>query len=275
MKPFVIRRAFAAGLTLIAVVIVIAVYISAQGNIGYTAHLSGWTLLAMILFLTLYRIRKSVPFLPLGSASAWLQLHIYIGFLTFAVFAVHLGFSLPNGIFESLLALIYLSVFLSGLIGLAMTRSFPPRLTMLGNEVIFEQIPVVRRDLQDRIEALVLVENADADTSTIAEFYRDRIRPFLIRHHDLATQLTRGTSRRWHDLSQAIEDQNRYLGDEERHVMDEVRKLAYRKFQLDAQYTLQGALKVWLFFHIPATWALLIFAIFHSMLVHAWSGGLS
>ncbi len=222
----------------------------------------------------MYSIRKSVPFLPLGSSSAWLQLHIYAGLLTFVLFIVHLGFSIPNGMFECLLALVYLAVFLSGLTGLYMTRSFPARLTMLGHEVIFEQIPVVQRELQDRIEAMVLVGHSETETSAIAEFYRNQIRPYLIGHHDLATQLTRGTSARWHHLSRAIEDEKRYLADDECRLMDSVREIVHRKFVLDTQYALQGALKAWLFFHIPATWALLIFAVFHALLVHAWSGGL-
>lgn len=275
MKSFVVRRTLGIGLTLLIAAVIVALTILASGHLGYTAHASGWTLLGLIVFLALYNVRKAVPFLPLGSSAAWLQLHIYAGFLSFVLFVVHLGFSVPNGIFECLLAVVYLSVFLSGLIGLYMTRSFPVRLTMLGHEVIFEQIPVVQRELQNRIEALVLVGNSETDTSAIAEFYRSQIRPFLIGHHDLATQLTRGTSARWHQLSVAIEDQKRYLAEDERRLMDEVREIVHRKFLLDTQYALQGALKMWLFFHIPATWALLILSVFHSMLVHAWSGGLS
>jgi hypothetical protein len=274
MTSLVARRTLGIGMTIMVSATLVILAHLAQGNIGYTSHFSGWTLLALIVFLALYNVRKTVPFLPLGSSSAWLQLHIYVGLLTGTLFAVHVDFSVPDGIFECLLTLIYLSVLLSGLIGLYMTRSFPARLTMLGNEVIFEQIPVVRRELQDRVEALVVIENSDHEKTAIAHFYRHQIRPFLLTHHDLATQLTRGTSARWHQLSRAIEDQNRYLDQEERRLMDEVREHVRRKFQLDTQYALQGALKVWLFFHIPAVWALLIFAFFHSILVHAWSGGL-
>lgn len=274
MKSFAVRRTVGIALTLLAATAIVVQTIVASGNIGYTAHASGWTLLGTIVFLALYNVRKTVPFLPLGSSSVWLQLHIYTGLLTFVLFVAHLGFSVPTGLFECLLALVYLVVFLSGLVGLYMTRSFPARLTMLGNEVIFEQIPVVRRNLQDRIEALVLVGNSDTDNSAISEFYRNQIRPYLIRHHNLTTQLTRGTSTRWHRLSRAIDDQNRYLADDERRLMLEVKELIHSKFLLDTQYALQGALKLWLFFHIPATWALLIVAFFHSMLVHGWSGGL-
>ena len=275
MISFATRRALGIGLTTLATTIVAILSVLAQAGIGYTAHASGWILLGLIVFLALYNIRKAVPFLPLGPSSAWLQFHIYIGLVTFVVFVVHVDVSVPNGVFECVLTGAYLSVFVSGLVGLYMTRVFPARLTMLGNEVIFEQIPVIRRKLQDQIEELVVASNPRDGTSLIAEFYRSHICPFLSKHHDLATQLTRGTGTHWHRLSRAIDDQGRYLGDEERRIMDEVYVLAHRKFQLDTQYALQGALKVWLFFHIPATWALLIFAVLHSVLVHAWSGGMS
>jgi hypothetical protein len=171
--------------------------------------------------------------------------------------------------------LIYLSVFLSGIIGLYMSRTYPRRLTDLGNEVIFEHIPVVRRQLQDQIESLLLKCNSEAATSALAEFYKDRIRPFIVGQHDVVSHLILGSSWRYRSLVRAIADQNRYLNDNERQVLTEVESLVSRKHQVDTQYALQGALKMWLFFHIPATYALLIFAVFHSVLVHAWSGGVS
>jgi hypothetical protein len=191
------------------------------------------------------------------------------------MFAIHVRFAVPNGVFECSLALIYLSVFLSGIIGLYMSRTYPRRLTDLGNEVIFEHIPVVRRQLQDQIESLLLKCNSEAATSALAEFYKDRIRPFIVGQHDVVSHLIRGSSWRYRSLVRAIADQNRYLNDDERQVLTEVESLVSRKHQVDTQYALQGALKMWLFFHIPATYALLIFAVFHSVLVHAWSGGVS
>ena len=56
-------------------------------------------------------------------------------------------------------------------------------------------------------------------------------------------------------------------------ILTDVERLIQRKHQLDTQYALQGALKLWLLFHIPATYGLLIFAAFHVVLVYAWSGG--
>jgi hypothetical protein len=275
MKSFTQRRTFSICVTVLTAIIVLAVYTIGSGTLRQHGFLSGWILLALIVFLALYNVRKALPFLPLGSSASWLQFHIYCGFLTFLMFAIHVRFAVPNGVFECSLALIYLSVFLSGIIGLYMSRTYPRRLTDLGNEVIFEHIPVVRRQLQDQIESLLLKCNSEAATSALAEFYKDRIRPFIVGQHDVVSHLILGSSWRYRSLVRAIADQNRYLNDNERQVLTEVESLVSRKHQVDTQYALQGALKMWLFFHIPATYALLIFAVFHSVLVHAWSGGVS
>jgi len=84
--------------------------------------LTGWILLAIIVFLAAYNVRKSLPFLPLGTSALWLQIHIYAGLLSFVLFLMHVDYSLPHGLFESLLATIYLLVFGSGVIGLYITR---------------------------------------------------------------------------------------------------------------------------------------------------------
>lgn len=275
MKSLAQRRTRNIGITVIIAVIAVACYALSKGTLSPRGFLSGWILFGLILFLALYNVRKALPFLPLGSSAGWLQFHIYCGFLSFLMFAIHVRFSIPNGIFEVCLALIYLTVFISGVIGLYMTRTFPKRLTDLGNEVIFEHIPVARWQLQDQIDALVLECNSESSASAIPEFYRDQIRPFVVGQHDVMSHLIRGCSWRYRSLLRSIADQNRYLNDEERTVLAQVEALVNRIHQIDTQYALQGALKVWLFVHIPGTYALLVFAVFHSVLVHAWFGGLS
>ena len=53
--------------------------------------------------------------------------------------------------------------------------------------------------------------------------------------------------------------------------MDEMKELVEVKSDLDYQYTLQAALKYWLFVHIPATYALFLFVLVHVVLVLAFS----
>ena len=46
------------------------------------ACLTGWALLVGMFVLTIYNVRKKLPFLPLGKSETWLQIHIYLGFFT-------------------------------------------------------------------------------------------------------------------------------------------------------------------------------------------------
>ncbi len=274
MKSFAMRRGIHFGLTAVAAAGLIALYYVLSASLYPATYASGWFLLAVIVFLAAYNIRKSFPFIPLGSSAAWLQAHIYLGLLTFLLFAIHISFRVPNGFFECLLAGLYLSVFASGLIGLYMTRRYPRRLTMLGDEVIFEHVPVLNRQLCDSAEALILQCNSEAGTSAIPEFYVNRVRSYMDGHRDFLQHLFFGSSRRFHALSREMTDQMRYLNENERSLLTQLQQHVLRKHQLDSQFALQAALKCWLFVHIPLTWALLVFAFFHSVLVHAWAGGL-
>ena len=59
---------------------------------------------------------------------------------------------------------------------------------------------------------------------------------------------------------------SRYLADEERPVLEELRELVDEKRNLDYQFASQRLLKLWLFIHIPFTFSLLILAIAHGAL---------
>lgn len=276
MKPLTSRRLINICLTVVSATLLLVLYIIGTGNLRPAGFYSGWFLFAVIVFLALYNVRKSLSFLPLGSSASWLQFHIYCGFLSYGLFAVHVQFSIPNGIFECCLALIYMSVFLSGVIGLYITRVYPGRLTSLGNEVIFEHIPVARRQLRDQIASLMLpsIRSAELESTALAELYRDRVQPFLNSDQNVIVHLMRNAERRHQAFMNTLADQDRYLNAKERDRLAEVKNLLNRKHQVETQYSLQAALKGWLFFHIPATYALLIFGFFHGVLVHAWRGGL-
>ena len=50
-------------------------------------------------------------------------------------------------------------------------------------------------------------------------------------------------------------------------------QLVRQKDGLDYHRALQRALKLWLFVHLPFTYALMLFTLFHIVLVFAFSGG--
>ena len=100
-------------MTTLAIVGLVAAYIKYAPLYPRHAYLSGWVLFAAMLFLTFFNLRKRIPFLRIGSASFWLQLHLYVGVFSGALFFVHIGWSWPAGIFHQLLAWCYVIAFLT------------------------------------------------------------------------------------------------------------------------------------------------------------------
>lgn len=238
------------------------------------AYLSGWVLFAAMLFLTFFNLRKRVPFLRVGSTGFWLQLHLYVGIFSGALFFVHIGWSWPAGIFHQLLALIYLVVFVTGVLGLWISRAFPRMLTVAGYETPFERIPYARSSLRQEAEALVLA-GVDGQTSpVIAEFYHQKLGMFFMRPSNRWAHLRQSRAPQAAHVSQFDEVQ-RYAKKGEGEMLDKLRDLVTRKHMLDYQYALQSALRLWLFAHIPLSYSLLVFSVLHIILVHAFSGSAS
>ena len=274
MKSFVKRRTLNLTLTALLAAGLLGVWFVLTGTLRSGSYVSGWVLFGAIVFLAMYNVRKMFSFLPLGSSALWLQLHIYVGLLTFLIFAIHVKFSVPNGFFECLLAAVYLIVFISGIVGLYITRTYPKRLTNLGEEFVFETIPILKREIRERLQTHVLDCESTPGRTEIPEFYLAEIHPFIIGRPDYLSHLAGEMSRQYRTVRQSIQGHRRYMNADEQHLMDTMEQLIERKYRLDVAYTLQGALKVWLFVHIPATYGLLIFGFFHSLLVYSWSGGL-
>ncbi len=231
---------------------------------------SGWTLLGLMLFLTAYNGRKKLPFLPVATSETWLQIHIYMGLLAALIFGMHISFRLPTGIFESILALLFVLVTLSGLAGLWISRTIPKRLTARGGEVIFEQIPFERRRLQLKARELAISAVDKTRSTTVADFYASSLEEFFQKPANLWSHILESKIRP-NRLLARVNEMKRYLNEEERRIMTEIGQLIEAKNTLDYHYSLQIALKLWLFTHIPLTYGLLVFSAVHVALVYAFS----
>lgn len=257
-----------------SVVLLIGVWVYLQEqNLRNTSFSTGYLLMGCLLFLAAFNLRKMMPFLTqLGSAKAWMQLHIYVGFSTFAFFAFHIGFSIPSGMFESVLAGLYLTVAMSGVYGLYATRVFPKRLAALPEEVIFENIPSLRQQIAQQTKSLVLTACKSSDV--LARFYANRLMEFFEQPRSLA-YLVNPSGRLRRQLMAEIHEMNRFLGENEREVGGQLSDFVRQKDDLDYHYAIQGRLKIWMFVHVGLTYSLLIAAIVHGLLAHGFHGGLS
>lgn len=273
-KPFTFTRRRRRNLSLTLVGLgILAVIVAAQNQILVrSSFTTGYLLLGCLVFLAAFNLRKKLPFLPMiGSAAFWMQLHIYVGLSTFAIFGFHLAWHVPNGMFEIFLAILYLTVAGSGVYGLYATRVLPKRLTAMPEEVIFERIPWLRTEIAH--QAKTIVSAAGESTEVLAKFYANRLARYFERPRNFA-YLVNPTGRVRRQLVAEIEELDRFLAVDQRNVSRGLKELVKRKDDLDYHQAVQGRLKVWLFVHIGLTYSLLAVSFLHMVLVHAFSGGL-
>jgi hypothetical protein len=272
MYRFVPRRIRNTGLTLIALA---GVWLLARGqerSLGSSAFMTGYLLFAAVLFLALYNIRKKLPFLPLGSSTAWLQAHLYVGMGSVGVFALHCGVTWPNGLLESALALSYMLTVASGLLGLYLTRTIPSQLARVGIEVVYERIPAFRREVGVQAGNVVLEAVQNSGATTLADFYTTRLYDFFQRPRG-TRYLLRPTTVRRRTLMREMQDLGRYLSHYELPACERLFSLVRRKDDLDFHEARQKLLKLWLFGHIGLTYMLVSLALLHALVAHAFDGG--
>jgi hypothetical protein len=272
MRKFVIRRARNLSVTLLALALLWLFVRSQEGKLVSTSYSTGYLLLAAIVFLALYNLRKKLPYLPLGSSTAWLQWHLYVALFSMGLFTLHAGTSWPNGILESTLAIIYLMTFASGIVGLYLTRTIPAQLARIGYEVVYERIPALRRSIGQKAGDVVLESVTNSGATTLADFYIARLYNYFQQPRG-TWYLLRPTTAVRRALMREMQDVRRYLSDQEQAGCERLFALIRRKDDLDFHEARQGLLKLWLFVHIGLTCMLVIAAILHGILAHGFSGG--
>ncbi len=243
-----------------------------EQSLGSSAFGTGYLLLAAIFFLASYNVRKKLAFLPLGSSTAWLQWHIYIGIGTIAIFALHARTAWPSGWMEALLGATYCLTVGSGLAGLYLTRTIPAQLARVSDEIIYERIPAFRRQVHRQADDVVLESVSASGATTLADFYTARLYDFFVGARGWR-YLLRPTSTLRRALMREMQDLRRYLSDQEQIGCERLFTLVRRKDDLDFHDARQKVLKLWLFGHIGLTYALVLLAVLHGVLAHAFHGG--
>lgn len=271
-KPFTFagRRKKYALTTLAAVLLMAGVVWLLQSRLLSSSFFTGYIFIGSLFFLAGLNMRKRLSFLPkIGTASFWMQLHIYVGLSTFAMFAMHVKWRLPDGGLEIFLSCLYFFVALSGVYGLYVTRILPKRLTAVNEEIIFERIPAFRQKLATQARAIAL--EACETSEVLAKFYANRLIHFFERPRSLAYMVSPSGGKR-RQLVGEIEALDRFLGEDQRTASRKLAGLVRQKDDLDFHRAIQGRLKIWLFAHIGVTYSLLIVAVVHGIMAHAFSG---
>lgn len=272
MRSFVSRRLRNSAIA-IAAVAAVAIWCRWQDyRLARTDFQTGYLLLAALLFLAAYNLRKKIPVASWGSSAAWLQTHIYVGLASAAVFGMHISWRLPNGYLESTLAVLYGLTFASGLLGLYWTRTLPPKLANVAEEVIYERIPMLRSQLQERAQQVALAAVRSSGATTLGEYYAENLQSYFERPRRLGYYLKPNSELRRSHLA-GLTSIGRYLSSAEQQYCEQLFALIRRRDDLDFHSALQWRLKMWLFLHIGLTYPLLLLAALHGVLAHLFDGG--
>jgi hypothetical protein len=272
MGFFVRRRVRNIGLTAMAIGAVWLWTRAQERQLGSSAFTTGYVLLAAVMFLALYNVRKKFPFLPLGTSATWLQWHLYVGIGSIGLFALHAGVPWHAGVLNSALAATYLATIGSGVIGLFLTRTIPRQLARVGEEVIYERIPAVRLQVGSQAGDAVIQSVTASGATTLADFYVERLFDFFHRPRG-ARYFIRPTTERRRSLMSELTAVRRYLSDQEQAACERLFALLRRKDDLDFHEARQRLLKGWLFVHIGLTYGLVVLAFLHGLLAIAFRGG--
>ena len=234
---------------------------------------TGYVLLGLVFLLMSYNWRKKLAAVPLGSSAVWLQVHVYCGFGAIAIFMLHTGFRLPNGILETILYVLFLIVAGSGIYGLQLTRSVPKKITKLREQVTLERIPSLRVGVRQRAHDVVVGLLREYPAPTLADFYKDRLLSYFhLQRSPWYYAFPTGKLR--NQILAEMSDLQRYYSPPESETDQELRRLVDQRDDLDYHDAMQRKLRFWLFAHICLTYCLIVLAAFHAILAHAFRGAM-
>lgn len=244
--------------------------------------LYGTIALLIFLFAAALGARKKKPLWRVGRVQLWLKAHIWLTILTIPLVGFHCGWHWGSTQTTTLLIL-YIIVMASGFFGIAMQQFMPSLMKeRLPREVVFEQIPFIRKRIVESAEALrkdVLPpeaqEKADdkkpaatppspADISSAAA-----ILEFLDSDGLEYFRLKKGQDHRLGD-QRASDDTFRLLKLNVSPTwlpkVDDLQSWCDERRRTDLQTRLQHWLHGWLLIHVPVSLLLLIVTFWHAII---------
>ncbi len=234
--------------------------------------LDGWILFIAMAFQLLFSLRRRFPKLAVGQVTAWMQAHIYCGYVVIAIFAIHTQFSLPETGFEWALWLVFVVLVLSGVLGAFLTRAVPERLERKKEQIPFQQIPGLQAKIAREVDDLVIDSVGTNGAAALTGFYTETLHGFFRRPRNVLAHL-RQSHRPLQIICDELESFDRYLDVKGKETLQALKDRVIAKNDLDFQYAHQGLLVAWLFVHIPATYCMIVLALVHVAIVHAFSSG--
>lgn len=218
----------------------------------------GWVAAVLMYGAGVYGVRRRMLHRNLGASKAWVDFHVYGGTLAAVLFLFHTGFRLPDGLFNWMLWIVAVWVTVSGFLGVALQKWIPTILASgLSVEAVYERIPELVMQLRERAEKLVVKCSAP-----IRDFYEANVAVELAEPQPKFSyylDVTGGIQARL----RSFDFLRRVLSADERTMLDQLQLIYKTKLELDAHYSLQKALRWWLYTHVPLSMVLMLMILLH------------
>ena len=230
------------------------------------AFLTGYSLAAICVLLLLLGLRKRIVSLQIGRMAIWQQTHHYLGLLSVGAYALHAGL-FTTGYLESLLAISFWAIALSGLVGWYVNRTSPRLLQAAGPQILRQDIPERCRMIAKQAHELALASARKSDTAALADHYRGPLSSFFATRRGLVFRISpTGVTRR--RLLSGLENIDRYLSEEGRIQRREMSVLVRSKDDLDFQSAIQNRVRLWVAAHTWLLGSFLVLTIAHVIAAH-------
>ncbi len=243
-------------------------------------YFDGWLLASGMLLQVYYHIRRQTSAMSPKAAQSWRQIHIFVGYVIFALFLSHSNLALPDTGFEWALWSGFLLVTASGILGTYLAWSVPAKLGP-DDRTAFERIPIQRSELARQVHILAMsAEKAQLDLALpsapyqdwIADLYKNVLRSYFQGACNSMAHFF-GSQRHLKRIIAEIDSLERYVDKTGQNKLNAMKALVLEKDRLDFAHVHLGLTKLWLFVHVPITYGLVILAVLHVLVVYSYSSG--
>lgn len=229
--------------------------------------ISGLAILALLILAACFRLKKFLsPFKIFGTGRTWKHIHIYSGVIAFLLLIFHINFQFPQGLYSNILFYLFGIFILIGLFGVYLQHIIPVKLADLEIEVVYEKIPQIISELRERVHGLLKKPDGSLVSPLLSSFCKQEVFPFFkeaLPGFRYAFSVTSGLIDKLHKFDNCYQ----FLGDDERCVLEEIKKHFKDKQKLDVHASLQWLLRRWLWLHVFLACLLTVFVTYHLVLI--------
>ena len=235
-----------------------------EGHAGsFGGMIYGGIALTSVIFLSLYRIRRSVFSFRFGSMQWWMTGHIYVGLAAIIPVLMHTSFRF-HGVFSLLFFSLFIIVIVSGGIGWYINSNLPTALTRYGSKTFVE------KDLEDEImkQTEEILSYLDSKPAHFRSATIPNLGNYLHKKPRVMNRMFIGDREALGQLKNIFEHLKRNAPPRDVYSLGILRSLLMKRENLIIRHAKHKLLRGWLDVHVPLTAALLTAASIHLLSIY-------